>query len=466
MAIATYDAFVSYSSKDRHWVHRVLIRKLVDAGLKIAHDKLFGPGGLSRANIEKMIDDSRHVILVLTPAWSKSRWTRAEYHHAEGGDPDGRDMRILPLLRKAVRGLPQRLADITHDDCTDSQKAKEAVAKTIERIRESANRPANGCSDQACEALRRYEEQFLLAQRRIALLTAYKAVHDQLHVLQVQGYTALVKEVSTPPPEDATPEEAAAHAVLLSASIWENIESLIPNVADVIAKLREIERDHPSLRPQLTWLKLLERACVELHVAVEKKVVRCVHLALELMEDVLGNQPLFNKGLVENARALDLEHLVGTIDRALETARKEKTPSSRFQEIEKARSEIGAIQQTLTELVDHHDNWQAADLELRRIDRMLRKGVSELLSNWPSVREQIAALERPGEHRVARMMATAKEIDDAVAEHDEVRLPKLFRRYRADAVLRFYEVDGDLKDRCARLRAAGEPLATVARTTA
>lgn len=466
METATYDAFISYSSKDRKWVHGVLIKRLKAAGVSIFFDKMFGPGGYTPKNLDEKIDVSRHVILVLSPAWARSKWTLGEYLRGAARDQHGLAKRILPLLRRAVTDLPKDLAELTHADCTDDEKAAEAIARTIETIRDSAKRAANGCTDHACEALRRYEEQFLVAQGRIALLTAYKAVHDQLHVLQVHGYTALMREVTTPPPEDATPQEAAAHALRLAPDIWENIESLIPNVADVSVKLREIEREHPSLRPQLAWLKLLDRALAELHSAVQKKVVRCVHRALELMEDVLGNQPLFNKGLVENARALDLEHLLRTIDHALEAARDGKTPASRFREIENARSQIGAIQQTLKELVDHHDHWQAADLELRRIDKMLRKGVAELLENWSSVREQIAALERPGEQRVARMRATAKEIDDAVAVHDEGRLPKLFRRYRADAVLRFYEVDGDLRDRCALLRAAGEPLATVARTTA
>jgi hypothetical protein len=65
-----YDAFISYSSLDGYWVHNCLLYDLEGAGLNICIDtKHFDIGVPSLINIERAIERSRRIILVLSPRW-------------------------------------------------------------------------------------------------------------------------------------------------------------------------------------------------------------------------------------------------------------------------------------------------------------------------------------------------------------------------------------------------------------
>ena len=63
-----YDVFISYSHQDATWV-RQLLPRLEGAGLRVCIDtRDFEIGTPSLINMERAVDHSRHVLLVLTPA--------------------------------------------------------------------------------------------------------------------------------------------------------------------------------------------------------------------------------------------------------------------------------------------------------------------------------------------------------------------------------------------------------------
>ena len=63
-----YDGFISYSTKDTHWVTNVLFRKLSgDINMNICiYDKDFIPGRSIATEILRRIDQSRNIIFVVT----------------------------------------------------------------------------------------------------------------------------------------------------------------------------------------------------------------------------------------------------------------------------------------------------------------------------------------------------------------------------------------------------------------
>jgi hypothetical protein len=96
-----YDAFISYSSKDKPWVWNVLLKRLEDNGLKVCIDKRdFPPGPLSIKNIKRAILTSRKTLLVITPDYLKSSWTGFEANLVQTFDPTNERLRFLPLLKE------------------------------------------------------------------------------------------------------------------------------------------------------------------------------------------------------------------------------------------------------------------------------------------------------------------------------------------------------------------------------
>ncbi len=113
----TYDVFVSYSHADEQWVWDELWPKLERAGLKIGDNREFELGAPRIVNIERAIEASRKVLLILTPDWIASEWANFESLLIQTDDLSSRIHRTLPLLLKPCE-LPKRLSTLTYADFT------------------------------------------------------------------------------------------------------------------------------------------------------------------------------------------------------------------------------------------------------------------------------------------------------------------------------------------------------------
>ena len=129
-----YDTFISYSHVDRAWVWGELLPRLEAAGLKVSiDDRDFEIGVPSLINMERAVDTSRHTLVVLTPAWIASEWTRFESLLVATTDPAGRRRKLLPLLL-AHCDLPPRLAMLTYVDFTNPAERARALERLIRSI--------------------------------------------------------------------------------------------------------------------------------------------------------------------------------------------------------------------------------------------------------------------------------------------------------------------------------------------
>lgn len=126
----SYDVFVSYSSSDEAWVHNWLLPQLEAAGLQVCIDfRDFDIGVPRIINIERAVDNSRHTLLVLTPAWVESKWNEFQSLLVQTSDPAGRQRQLLPLLLQRCQP-PRRIASLTY---ADFRNEKEWVAQ-LERV--------------------------------------------------------------------------------------------------------------------------------------------------------------------------------------------------------------------------------------------------------------------------------------------------------------------------------------------
>jgi len=130
----TYDVFISYSHVDRAWVWDELLPRLEEAGLRVCiDDRDFEIGTPCLINMERAVDDSRHTLVVLTPAWVESQWTEFESLLTGTADPAGRRRKLIPLMLKPCK-LPPRIAMLTYADFTQAYEHKNQFSRTSQDV--------------------------------------------------------------------------------------------------------------------------------------------------------------------------------------------------------------------------------------------------------------------------------------------------------------------------------------------
>jgi len=129
-----YDVFISYSHADRAWVRDELLPRLEGAGLRVCiDDRDFEIGVPSLINMERAVDDSRHTLVVLTPAWIESQWTEFESLLAGTADPAGRRRKLIPLMLKSCK-LPPRISMLTYADFTRSLEREAQMTRLVRSL--------------------------------------------------------------------------------------------------------------------------------------------------------------------------------------------------------------------------------------------------------------------------------------------------------------------------------------------
>lgn len=114
------DVFISYSSRDKHWVRGHLLERIEKAGLRVFIDfRDFKRGAPSIKEMERGITTCRKTLVILTPAYIESEWCEIEGIMLQTLSPANRDLRLIPLL-KAPCEKPPRIGALTHIDFTDN----------------------------------------------------------------------------------------------------------------------------------------------------------------------------------------------------------------------------------------------------------------------------------------------------------------------------------------------------------
>jgi hypothetical protein len=118
-----YDVFISYSHKDSKFVDEKLLPFLKQRSFTYCIDKEnFQTGSTSVEEIERCIQHSNRVILVLTKDYIKSEWAKFENIMVQTSDPSAKFRKLIPILIQNC-DLPLRLKiyhyrDLRSDDET------------------------------------------------------------------------------------------------------------------------------------------------------------------------------------------------------------------------------------------------------------------------------------------------------------------------------------------------------------
>jgi hypothetical protein len=93
-------------------------------------------GGSIPAHVNQGLENSRFVLLLMTPAYfeSPSGWSDAEWHAALNADPDNRRQRLLPALAANCPYIPYLLRHLLNVDLRD-EKYRDGLQKIIRTIK-------------------------------------------------------------------------------------------------------------------------------------------------------------------------------------------------------------------------------------------------------------------------------------------------------------------------------------------
>jgi formylglycine-generating enzyme required for sulfatase activity len=164
----SFDVFISYSHANANWVFEWLIPRLSNVGLNVATERDFGIGTPELVNVEQIVDASRHVLLVLTPAWVRDSWANFGALLAQHEDPAGQRPRILPVLLAPCE-LPSRIRILTRADFTGTEDIEMEFARLLRAL---GRDPTGGVIPdwRDTRALERYAHQVISTHGRLSFL--------------------------------------------------------------------------------------------------------------------------------------------------------------------------------------------------------------------------------------------------------------------------------------------------------
>jgi nucleotide-binding universal stress UspA family protein len=142
-------AFISYSRTDKATVERLrraLEQRNVDVWLPEAQ---ISPGQIVAAEIERAINDSDAVIVVLSPSSSKSEWVSMETSLAISLQRTGGKPLIIPVVAEPPDKVPFFLQHIHWVDLTTEQNFERNVDRIVDAMRQAESVSPARDADQA-----------------------------------------------------------------------------------------------------------------------------------------------------------------------------------------------------------------------------------------------------------------------------------------------------------------------------
>lgn len=128
-----YQLFISYTEADRAWAEQ-LYRRLQDRSVRVffAHESIQA-GEHITLQVSDALDTSYKVAMVMSPDYFARPWPRTEWSSALKKDPENRDRRLIPLLRRKCE-IPDLLSDLKAIDFTNDDDFELSLLKLLEVV--------------------------------------------------------------------------------------------------------------------------------------------------------------------------------------------------------------------------------------------------------------------------------------------------------------------------------------------
>jgi hypothetical protein len=96
--------------------------------------------------MERAVEHSQKILLILTPNWIGSEWTNFESLLAQTDDPSGLRQRILPI-KLAKCDPPKRISILTHADFTNESQNEIQLLRIISAIKKEKDNTSKPATD-------------------------------------------------------------------------------------------------------------------------------------------------------------------------------------------------------------------------------------------------------------------------------------------------------------------------------
>lgn len=491
--ISPLSIFVSYAHTDEEFraeLEKRLILLKVQGRIQTWNDRHLVPGDTWNDEIAANLDKAQLILLLVSIDFlssdfiQKNEVPRALQRHA------AKQATVVPIIVRSVvwsavtglnflqalpiqRGAKDEVLPVQNWPTKDEAwtAVESGLRRTIDSLSQNGNAPSGApVATSKCRPPRAYAEglralQTLLsmptstritpevragldqakaaAERRIEQLGNYKDLHDQLHDLQFQCYNFILQESRRKDENDID---------------WEAMHDVDPAFGEIVTQLQRI-RARPLLAPAETeWVKDLVAARVHFESALSQRAMQPLKLAVRGISGVISVRPSeINNRLRDVARTLPLQELhdaMSSLKGQLQPAELETLQGKEFLAGLDALSELREI---VSQLTEEHDQWQATDAEMRRINAQLRRDTSDLEFAWPGNRGLRAKLIKrcdscPGADWSEALRGEIGKMDIVLATGNPEKITQVFRRTYSLAGARFFDVDLELKNLCDELR--------------
>ncbi|XP_071175393.1 toll-like receptor 2 [Mytilus edulis] len=115
-----YDAYVSYEERSVLWIQKCLLPKIEEEwGLKVClHDRDLLPGDITADAKAESIQQSRHVVFIITEHFTEGKWGRFEIDRAKYEKYTTNLRKIIVILQNIrIEDIPDEIVNISNDVC-------------------------------------------------------------------------------------------------------------------------------------------------------------------------------------------------------------------------------------------------------------------------------------------------------------------------------------------------------------
>ena len=304
-------------------------------------------------------------------------------------------------------------------------------------------------SSEAQAAMAVYRANFEDTARQIALVRAYKELHDLLQQIE-DRHTILAR---------------CCKSLLYAADAWYDLEENEPELYDKAGELLAHAADALLADETSAWTPRLARARQDLRAALELHADQPLRDALRRMKEIIGRQlSRTNTRMASTVGMLRLARLADALQQI--STHVAAANHNRLDDFRHSVTALRDLAGRLAGAVHLHSAFQELDDELRRVEGTLESSLDELIAAWSDLAPMSQAIcdDSPAEW-ATQLRALSADVEQALAG-DSTRLRRAFGRYRSNITVCFNRVDYNLRDLCAELQHIGAPLDRVLKVLA
>ena len=181
-----YDLFISYAKEDRAWVEGYLLDALRQANITYFTEAAFELGKPQLLAFEEAVQQSKRILLALSPAYLVEGYTLfvdllAEHYGLETGT-----WPVIPVIIRPVEELPLRLRMLGSLDGTEKGEREFALKRIIETFQHPVPLPAP-VPDPPYPGMRGYRED-----ESEIFFGRSREIEDLIQLLRCQQFLALI----------------------------------------------------------------------------------------------------------------------------------------------------------------------------------------------------------------------------------------------------------------------------------